>query len=95
MAAYLIARVKVTDPEQYEKYKALTPAAVAAHGGKFIARGGETVTLDGEEEERRVVVIEFPSFVVANNFYDSPEYKIARAERENAADGQFVIVDGA
>ncbi|MGI9482030.1 MAG: DUF1330 domain-containing protein [Hyphomicrobiales bacterium] len=95
MAAYLIARVNVTDPEQYEKYKALTPAAVAAHGGKFIARGGETVTLEGEEEDRRVVVIEFPSFEVAKNFYDSPEYKTARAERENAADGQFVLVDGA
>lgn len=94
MAAYMIARVKVTDPEQYEKYKALSPGAIAAHGGKFIARGGETVTLEGEDDGRRIVIVEFPSLEAAKTFYDSPEYKKARAEREGAADGHFILVDG-
>ncbi|MBT6445931.1 MAG: DUF1330 domain-containing protein, partial [Acidimicrobiaceae bacterium] len=40
MAAYIIARVRVTDTDQYDKYKLLTPAAVAGHGGSFIVRGG-------------------------------------------------------
>jgi uncharacterized protein (DUF1330 family) len=42
MPAYLIARVNVTDPDKYENYKALAPAAIAQYGGKYLARGGAT-----------------------------------------------------
>ncbi len=59
MPAYVIARVKVTDPDQYGKYRAVTPGAVAEFGGKFIVRGGEMETLEGPAEDRRVVIIEF------------------------------------
>jgi len=94
MVAYMIARVKVTDPEQYENYKALSPGAIAAHGGKFIARGGETATLEGDDDGRRVVIVEFPSLEAIKTFYDSPEYLEARAARDGAADGHFIAVEG-
>ena len=94
MPAYVIARVKVTDPEQYENYKALSPGAIAAYGGRFIARGGATEVLEGEPEDRRVVIVEFPSMDQARTFYDSPEYREARAARAGAAEGQFLLVEG-
>lgn len=94
MAAYVIARINVTDPEKYEGYKALSPGAIAAYGGKFLARGGEVALLEGEPEDRRVVVVEFPSLEQAKIFYDSPEYREARAAREGAAEGQFLVVEG-
>ena len=59
MAAYLIVRVRVSDPDQYDEYKKLTPAAVAAHGGKFVVRGGAHEVLEGPAEDRRMVVLEF------------------------------------
>ena len=46
MAAYVIIRISVTDSEKYEGYKALSPAAVAAHGGRFLVRGGPVQTLE-------------------------------------------------
>lgn len=95
MVAFAIVRVDVTDPEQYDKYKLLTPAAAAAFGGKFIVRGGPSETLEGEEETRRVVVLEFPDMDSARRFYDSPLYREARAVRAGAADMQLVIVEGA
>ena len=94
MPAYVIARVNVTDPDQYENYKALTPGAIAAHGGRFIVRGGATEILEGEAEDRRVVVIEFPSMDQARTFYHSPEYREARAARAGAAEAQLLLVDG-
>lgn len=94
MPAYIIARVNVTNPEQYEGYKALSPGAIAAHGGRFLVRGGAHETLEGETETRRVVILEFPTYEKARAFYDSPEYLKARAAREGAAEGQFVLVDG-
>ncbi len=47
MAGYIIARVTVTDPEKYQDYTAVTPGLIAKFGGRFLVRGGETVTLEG------------------------------------------------
>ncbi|WP_423920536.1 DUF1330 domain-containing protein [Candidatus Poriferisodalis sp.] len=95
MAAYVITRINVTDPAQYEEYKKLSPGAAAAHGGKFIVRGGESVTLEGPIEDRRLVVLEFPDIDSAKAFYDSELYVQARAVRAGAAEFQMVAVEGA
>ena len=94
MAAYLIARVEVTNPEAYESYKKLAAAAIAKYEGRYLARGGNMETLEGDEESRRVVIVVFPTLEQARTFYNSPEYAQAKAAREGAAKGQFVIVDG-
>jgi uncharacterized protein (DUF1330 family) len=94
MPAYLIARVDVTNWERYRQYTGATPAVIARYGGKFIVRGGEIVTLEGEPERRRLVVIEFPSLARAQEFYHSPEYSKVKELRSGAAIGQFIAVDG-
>jgi uncharacterized protein (DUF1330 family) len=94
MPAYIIARVQVTDPARYQEYTRLTPGAIARYGGKFIVRGGKTVSLEGEPEPRRLVVIEFPTLEQAQAFYDSPDYRVARKLREGAAISQFLAVEG-
>ena len=92
--AYLIARVTVTDPEAYKEYVARTPAAVAAAGGRFIVRGGEVTALEGPAEERRVVVIEFPSRAALEAFWTSDAYAAAKAFRKGAAIFEAVAVHG-
>jgi uncharacterized protein (DUF1330 family) len=95
MPAYIIARVEVTDWTRYREYTKQTPGAIARYGGKFIVRGGEITTLEGEPETRRLVVIEFPSLDQAKAFYHSPEYSQVKALRAGAAVGQFLAVEGA
>jgi uncharacterized protein (DUF1330 family) len=94
MPAYAIVLVDVTDQEQYSKYTQSTPAVIAQFGGKFLVRGGKTTTLEGEEEKRRVVVIEFPSSEQAQSFYDSEEYQRVRKLRSGAATMMFIVADG-
>ena len=94
MPAYMIARIKVTDPEQYKKYIAVTPGILANFGAKFIARGGETVTLEGPEETSRMVLVEFPSLDKITEFYNSTEYQEAIKLREGAAELSLVGVAG-
>lgn len=94
MPAYAIVLVDVTDQEQYSKYTQATPAVIAQFGGKFIVRGGKTATLEGEEEMRRVVVIEFPSFERAQAFYDSEEYQRVKKLRSGAATMTLVVAEG-
>lgn len=95
MAAYVIADIDVTDPAKYEGYKKLTPDAVAKHGGRFIARGGQAATLEGSWRPGRVVILEFPTFEQARNFYSSVEYTAARRARAGAATFKMIVVDGA
>jgi uncharacterized protein (DUF1330 family) len=94
MPAYLIARIHVTDRTRYADYVKATPAVIAQFGGRFIVRGGECVTLEGPEETGRIVVIEFPTHEAANAFYHSDAYQAAKALREGAATGQFLVVEG-
>lgn len=94
MAGYLVARVEVTDPDAYENYKKLASDAIAKYEGRYLARGGKMETLEGDEESRRLVIVVFPTFEQAKRFYNSPEYQKAKAAREGAAKGQFVVIDG-
>ena len=94
MAAYLIARVEVEDLSLLKDYFLATPPIVKKYHGKFIARGGSTVTLEGPQESRRIVLIEFPSLSDAEAFYHSPEYSQARMLREGVAVADFIVVDG-
>jgi uncharacterized protein (DUF1330 family) len=94
MPAYLIVETDITDPVQYEEYKAASPGAIAAHGGRFVVRGGETAVLEGDWSPKRLVVVEFDDLEAAKRFYDSPEYQAAKKLREGAASLNMVAVEG-
>ncbi|MDZ4287176.1 MAG: DUF1330 domain-containing protein [Prosthecobacter sp.] len=94
MPAYIIGRVQITDPAQYTEYTQVTPGIIAKFGGHFIARGGETITLEGQPEKARIVIIEFPTLAAAQAFYDSAEYRQAKTLRDTAAVAQFIAIDG-
>lgn len=94
MTAYVIAQVNVTDPVQYKEYTDRTPAVIAKFGGRFIARGGQTVTIEGPEEVRRVVLLEFPTLEQAVTCFRSAEYAEVRRFRLGAAEMHLVAVSG-
>lgn len=94
MSAYIVVDCEVTDPAKYDQYKALAPPAIARYGGRYLARGGTTAVLEGDWQPKRVVILEFPSLAAAKEFYDSPEYRKARAARAGAANMNLVAVEG-
>lgn len=94
MTAYVIVDIEITDPEGYAEYKNLAPAAVALYGGKYIARGGQTETLEGDWQPKRLVILEFPSIDQAKAWLNSPEYAPARALRHRYAKSNMVVIEG-
>ena len=94
MPAYVIVETDITDPERYERYKAASPGAVAAAGGRFVVRGGELAVLEGEWQPSRLVVLEFEDLAAAKRWYDSERYQEARRLREGAARLRMVAVQG-
>ena len=93
MAAYILADVEITDADQYGEYRKLSSAAFEAHGVTPLVRGGKTERLEGREPGR-IVVLPFESVEAARAFYDSDEYRKARAAREGAANMNMILVEG-
>ncbi len=95
MAAYVIVDIDVHDAAGYGDYKQLAPPAVAAYGGKYLARGGKTETLEGAWVPKRLVILEFPSVEQAKKWLDSPEYGPAKQLRHKTATSNMVVIEGA
>jgi uncharacterized protein (DUF1330 family) len=94
MPAYVIVETDITNPERYEQYKAASPAAIAAGGGRFLVRGGELVVLEGDWQPSRLVVLEFVDLAAAKRWYASEVYQEAKKLREGAAHLRLVAVQG-
>ena len=94
MPAYVIADIDISDPEQYEHYKAAVPSTLAASGGRVIVRGGDLARLEGDWQPKRLVVLEFENLEAAKRWYDSADYGEAKRLREDAATIQMVAVEG-
>ena len=94
MKAYVIVDIEVQDPAVYEKYKALAPTAIAAHGGRYLARGGRTEVLEGSWSPKRAVVLEFPSLEKAKAWWASAEYAEGKALRQTCARTNMIILEG-
>ena len=94
MPAYVIVETDITDPERYEQYKAASPAAIAAGGGRFLARGGDLAVLEGDWHPSRLVMLEFEDLAAAKRWYESVAYQQAKKLREGAAHLRMVAVQG-
>ncbi len=91
---YVISRVDILNPEAYARYIEAGTAAIKAHGGKPLVRGGRYEALEGKARARNVV-LEFESYDAAHAYFHSEQYQAARALREGAAEIEMVLVEGA
>ena len=94
MSAYVIVQVEIHDAATYERYKTLAPPAIAAYGGRYIARGGATEALEGDWAPSRLVILEFPDMDTARAWWASPEYAEAKAMRHASARSEMLLVQG-
>jgi uncharacterized protein (DUF1330 family) len=95
MPAYMIADVKVHDPDAYARYRELSSASVERHGGRFVVRGGAHEVMEGDWDPGRLVVIEFDDREAARAWWVSEDYREAAEIRRSASLGRFVLVEGA
>tara|TARA_Y100001960_G_scaffold287691_1_gene326104 strand:+ start:925 stop:1212 length:288 start_codon:yes stop_codon:yes gene_type:complete len=94
MVAYLIAQINVTNEESYKEYLSKVTSIVKKYDGEYIIRAGKFTTVLGEWKYNRNVVIKFPSYDIAINWYNSKEYLPIREIRENNSEGNVIIIEG-
>lgn len=92
--AYWVSAYRaIKDADKLAAYAALAGPAIAAGGGRFLARG-----LPAEVYEfgmsQRTVLIEFDSVQHAKAVHDSPDYQAALAALGDGAERDLRIVEG-
>ncbi len=93
MKIYVISDIVVNNQQKYEEYTKLVPDTIKKYGGKYLVRGGEIITRNGDWDPKgRCVVLEFPSIAALNEWNSSPEYKPVKKIRESASTSQSFIV---
>jgi len=93
MSAYIIARINVTDPDDYQGYAGQTVALAEKFGGRFLVKGGPQTQLEGNSPDRHVI-IEFPDRETALSWYNSDAYRRILPIALSSSERDIVVVDG-
>ena len=94
MAGYMIADVTVTDPAGFEEYRQLVSATIEAYGGRYVVRGGDVESVEGDWNPARLVIVEFDSVERAKEWYYSQEYAGPKEMRHRSAATNAIFVAG-
>lgn len=93
--AYWIACYhSISDPEALAAYAKLAGPAIAAGGGRFLARGMPAVAWESGLKER-TVLIEFDSVAQAVALHDGPAYQQALAALGEGAVRDLRVIEAA
>ena len=93
-AGYVIAQLKVTNSENYKEYINKVTEIVKKFDGEYLVRNGEYQSVEGEIKFPRLVVIKFPTYEKALEWYNSDEYKPIKKIRLENSEGSNIIVKG-
>ncbi|MYT32180.1 MULTISPECIES: DUF1330 domain-containing protein [unclassified Streptomyces] len=95
MPAYVIVNVDVLDEEAGLAYAPVAQESILSHGGRYLVAGPTPEPVEGSWDASRFMVIEFPDMDRIRQWYDSPEYRRARAIREGKVRVAMLFVEGA
>ena len=91
---YLVANIRVTDQERFQQFSGMAGPIIQKFGGKVLARGPGANRHEGTLSGV-VMMIEFDSKEIAENFYFSEDYQAAKAVRDECSETDLMIIEGA
>ena len=95
MSGFAIFNIEIKKPEEYKEYVDKVKPIAEKYGGEYIVRGGETTIIEGNWTYPRTVVIKFPSYEKALEWYNSEEYQPVKQIRLDNAVADGIIIKGA
>ncbi len=94
-AGFVIFNIDVTNPEDYNEYIIKVKPIVEKFGGEYIVRGGTNQVVEGNWQYSRTIVLKFPSYEKALEWYNSEEYQPIKQIRLDNAISNGIIIQGA
>jgi uncharacterized protein (DUF1330 family) len=94
-AVYQVTEIEVLNQEAYVRdYVPKAQAAIKAAGGKFLAAGGKTTSIEGDPPKSRVAIISWESIEKAQAYRDSAAFKEVVPLRDKLAKFRAFAVEG-
>ena len=93
MSAFMFIQADIKDPAQFLEYAKRAPALIGKFGGRYRCMRGEVEQLEGNPDNRKIVVSEWPSMEAAKTFWNSDEYEELKQVREGSADINVYLVE--
>ena len=94
MSGYVIFNINITNPEAYKEYVSKIVDLIKKFDGEYLVRGGEYKVMEGEWKHPRTVVIKFPTYERALEWYNSEEYKPIKPIRLANSEANRIIIKG-
>ena len=94
MTVYIIAQLKFTRRELYNRYQSRFADVFRKFRGKLLVADEHPVVVEGSWERDKVVIMEFPDEAAAQQFQTSPEYQEIAVDRKAGADAIVLTVQG-
>ena len=94
MSAYVITDVEITDADLFGEFFERVTSTVEAHGGRFVARGGEIEAILGDWTPKRLAILKFDNVQQVHAWLNSPEYVALNDIRSRSSNINMVVVEG-
>ena len=94
MSGFAIFNIDIKRPKEYKEYVKKVKPIAESYGGEYIVRGGENTIVEGNWAYPRTVVIKFPSYEKALEWYNSDLYKPVKELRQKNSEGNLIIIKG-
>ena len=94
MTAYAIVDLEVFDIERYLAYQKAVAPLLEQLGARYLARGGDFRVLEGDYQPHRLILVEFPSLEVLEDFYLSEAYQTLETQRKACSRACILGVEG-
>jgi uncharacterized protein (DUF1330 family) len=94
MTVYIIAQLKFTQRELYDRYQSRCAEVFRKFRGRLLVADERPEVLEGSFERDKVVVLEFPDRTAATEFHGSPEIAEIAADRKAGADAVVLLLRG-
>ena len=94
MSGFAIFNIEIKKLEQYKEYIEKVKPIVEMYGGEYVVKAGETTLVEGTWTYPRTVVIKFPSYEKALEWYNSEKYKPIKQIRLENSIGNGIIIKG-
>ena len=94
MSGYVIVNIDVKNTEAYKEYTDKVKPIVEKFDGEYLVRAGEYKVIDGEWKYPRTVIIKFPTYEKALEWYNSEEYQPVKPIRLANSVANGIIIQG-
>lgn len=93
--ALMLIEADITDMERFREYTLAIIPIVQRFGGRYVVMRGARADFEGDWGTTRIVVSEWPSMQVAQDFWNSPEYREAVKLREGTGTFRVTLLETA